>query len=76
MVWQGIDYIQAIYDYGDRIFHIHAKDMEINRKVLTRVGIIGQAFGETVGLGHGWWRARLPGWGEIDWQVHHSPHRD
>jgi len=67
MVWQGIDYIQAIYDYGDRIFHIHAKDMEINRRVLKRVGIIGQAFGETVGLGHGWWRARLPGWGEIDW---------
>ena len=67
MVWQGIDYIQAIYDYGDRIFHIHAKDMEINRRVLKRVGILGQAFGETVGLGHGWWRARLPGWGEIDW---------
>jgi len=20
-----------------------------------------------MGLGHGWWRARLPGWGEIDW---------
>ena len=67
MVWQGIDYIQAIYDYGDRIFHIHAKDMEINRRVLRRVGILGQAFGETVGLGHGWWRARLLGWGEIDW---------
>lgn len=67
MVWQGIDYIQAIYDYGDRIYHIHAKDMEINRRVLNRVGILGQAFGEIMGLGHGWWRARLPGWGEIDW---------
>jgi sugar phosphate isomerase/epimerase len=67
MIWQGIDYVQAVYDYGDRIFHIHAKDMEINQKVLKRVGIIGQAFGETVGLGHGWWRARLPGWGLMDW---------
>jgi sugar phosphate isomerase/epimerase len=67
MIWQGIDYVQAVYDYGDRIFHIHAKDMEINQKVLKRVGIIGQAFGETVGLGHGWWRARLPGWGFMDW---------
>ncbi|MBN2336812.1 sugar phosphate isomerase/epimerase [Candidatus Bathyarchaeota archaeon] len=67
MVWQGIDYIQAIYDYGERIYHIHAKDMEINRRVLNRVGILGQAFGEIMGLGHGWWRARLPGWGEIDW---------
>ena len=67
MIWQGIDYVQAVYDYGDRIFHIHAKDMEINQKTLKRVGIIGQAFGETVGLGHGWWRARLPGWGLMDW---------
>jgi sugar phosphate isomerase/epimerase len=67
MVWLGIDYIQSIYDYGDRIFHIHAKDMEINHKVLQRVGILGQCFGETVGLGHGWWRARTPGWGEVDW---------
>jgi sugar phosphate isomerase/epimerase len=67
MVWQGIDYIQAIYDYGDRIYHIHAKDMEINHKVMRRVGILGQCFGEVYGLGHGWWRARTPGWGEIDW---------
>jgi sugar phosphate isomerase/epimerase len=67
MIWQGIDYVQAVYDYGDRIFHIHAKDMEINQKILKRVGIIGQAFGETIGLGHGWWRARLPGWGLMDW---------
>ncbi len=67
MVWLGIDYIQSIYDYGERIFHIHAKDMEINHKVLSRVGILGQCFGETVGLGHGWWRARTPGWGEVDW---------
>ncbi len=67
MVWLGIDYIRAIYDYGERIFHIHAKDMEINHTALARVGILGQCFGETVGLGHGWWRARTPGWGEIDW---------
>ncbi len=67
MVWLGIDYIQSIYDYGERIFHVHAKDMEINQRVLKRVGILGQCFGEIQGLGHGWWRARTPGWGEINW---------
>jgi len=67
MVWQGIDYVQAIHEYGSRIHHIHAKDMEINHRTLNRVGILGQAFGEITGLGHGWWRARLPGWGEINW---------
>jgi sugar phosphate isomerase/epimerase len=67
MVWQGIDYIQAIYNYSDRIFHIHAKDIEINRRVLARVGILGQVFGEPDGPGHGWWRVRTPGYGTIDW---------
>ncbi len=67
MIWQNIDYVQAIHDFGERIYHVHAKDMEINRKVLGRVGILGQCFGEVYGLGHGWWRARTPGWGEINW---------
>jgi sugar phosphate isomerase/epimerase len=68
MVWLGIDYVQAIYDYGDRIYHVHAKDMEIRRDVLARVGIYGKLFGEINELGeHGWWRARTPGWGEVDW---------
>ncbi len=67
MVWQGIDYIEAVHDYASRIFHVHAKDMEINQRVLKRVGIYGQAFGVADGLGHGWWRARAPGWGEVDW---------
>lgn len=66
MVWLGIDYIQAIYDYGDRIFHIHAKDTEVIKSKLSRVGIYGQAFG-SVGFGHGWWRFRTPGWGDVDW---------
>ncbi|MCE2488772.1 MAG: sugar phosphate isomerase/epimerase [Anaerolineae bacterium] len=69
MVWQGIDYIQAIRDYGERIYHVHAKDMEIRRDVLQRVGILGQSFGDVFGLGHGWRRGRAPGWGEVDWQA-------
>jgi sugar phosphate isomerase/epimerase len=67
MVWLGIDYLRAIYDYGDRIFHVHAKDMEIDRRALARTGLYGQAFGQIFGLGHGWWRARAPGWGEVNW---------
>jgi sugar phosphate isomerase/epimerase len=69
MVWLGIDYVQAVYGYGNRIFHVHAKDMEIRREVLSRVGIYGELFGKTrseMGA-HGWWRARTPGWGEVNW---------
>ncbi len=41
--------------------------MEIDRKVLGRVGILGQTFADIIGLG--WWKARIPGWGEIDWHA-------
>jgi len=67
MVWQQIDYIKAIYDFGDRIYHVHAKDMEIVQSKLQTTGIYGQVFGQPFGLGHGWWRARTPGWGQVNW---------
>jgi sugar phosphate isomerase/epimerase len=67
MVWQQIDYIKAIYEFSDRIFHIHAKDMEIRREVLGDCGIYGLLFEDVKGLGHGWWRARTPGFGEVKW---------
>jgi len=58
LLWQGIDHIKAVYDFGDRIYHIHAKDTQILTDVLAREGIQGK----------GWWRFRIPGWGDIDWQ--------
>lgn len=67
MVWQGIDYIQAVKNYSHKIFHVHAKDMEIDYVARSRMGILGPSFGATSGLGVGWWRARTPGWGEVDW---------
>lgn len=67
-VWLHIDYIKAIRDYGHKIFHAHAKDMEIRRDIINRVSILGSA---TTFQGHvmayGWPRARTPGWGEVDW---------
>lgn len=68
MVWQGIDYVQAVLDFGPRIFHAHAKDTEIRYDILKKSGIYGQLFGEKVVFGHGWWRARTPGWGEVKWK--------
>lgn len=66
-VWQGIDYVKAVKEFGPRIFHVHAKDMEIVRDRLADSGIYGVALTRFAGLGHGWWRARTPGWGEVDW---------
>lgn len=58
LYWLHIDYITATYRYGARIFHVHAKDTEINYGKLADEGIYGS----------GWWRYRIPGWGEVKWQ--------
>jgi len=59
LVWLMIDYERAVYDYADRIFHTHAKDMEIRREGLYRHG--------TFSAGIGWQVPRLPGLGEVRW---------
>ncbi|CAN5337455.1 sugar phosphate isomerase/epimerase [soil metagenome] len=68
LVFLGIDYIQAIHDFGDRIVHFHAKDIDIDERKRGSQGFYGQAFGEPGGFGNGWWRFRAPGWGVIDWR--------
>ena len=68
LVWQGIDYIAAIYEFGSRIFHAHAKDTEIRRDILARSGIYGVLFEDRGEFGHGWWRGRVPGWGDVKWK--------
>ena len=59
LVWLMIDYERAVYDFKDRILHVHAKDLEINRDGLYEHG--------TMSLGRGWQVPRLPGLGEVRW---------
>lgn len=68
LVYQDIDYIQATRDYGTRIFHVHAKDIDINKTAKSRLGIYG-TIKEVDGFGNGWWRFRTPGWGVINWEA-------
>jgi sugar phosphate isomerase/epimerase len=59
LVWLQIDYERVVRDYGRRILHVHAKDMEIDRDGLYRHGTASQ--------GMGWQIPRLPGLGEVRW---------
>jgi sugar phosphate isomerase/epimerase len=59
LVWQMIDYERVVYDYASRIFHVHAKDLEVRRDGLHRHGVLS--------LGMGWQEPRLPGLGEVRW---------
>ncbi len=55
--FQMMDYVGLVHEYGEKIFHVHAKDTEIFWDKLRENGIFSS----------GWWRFRVPGWGEIDW---------
>ncbi len=59
LVWLMIDYERVVRDYADKIFHVHAKDLEIDRDGLYRHGTAAQ--------GIGWQVPRLPGLGEVRW---------
>ena len=59
LVWQFIDYTRVVHDFKDRIFHVHAKDMRIDREQLYQRGIMS--------AGMGWQIPRLPGLGEVNW---------
>jgi sugar phosphate isomerase/epimerase len=64
--WQQIDYLEAVDRFKDRIFHTHAKDVEIKQHVLRWVG----------NQSSGWWRYCIPGYGDIDWGVYIARLRD
>lgn len=58
--YQGVDYVGFLYEFGDRIFHVHMKDVYWSPKP-TRAGVFGghtefgdkQRFWDFRSLGHG-----------------------
>lgn len=66
LVVQGIDYIRATKEFGDRIYYAHAKDTEVFADKLYEYGIFGKALANNRPFA-GWWRYRLPGYGSINW---------
>ncbi|MCZ6679184.1 MAG: sugar phosphate isomerase/epimerase [Candidatus Poribacteria bacterium] len=59
MVWQQMDYIKPMWEFADRIFHVHAKDVRIDREKLDSVGILATPLE--------YHTPKLPGLGEINW---------
>jgi sugar phosphate isomerase/epimerase len=59
LIWQFIDYARAIYEFQDRIFHVHAKDLLVDYEQLYQRGVMS--------LGMGWQIPRLPGLGDVEW---------
>jgi sugar phosphate isomerase/epimerase len=59
LILQMIDYERVIREFADKIFHVHAKDLHIDREGLYNNGVLSQ--------GMGWQIPRLPGLGDMDW---------
>ena len=58
-VWQMMDYIKPIYEFKDKIFHVHYKDIKIYKDRLDDVGIMAYPLE--------FMSPKLPGLGDVDW---------
>ena len=58
-VWQMIDYIQPIYEFKEKIFHVHYKDIKVYKDRLNQVGIMAYPLD--------FMSPKLPGLGDVNW---------
>ena len=58
-VWQMIDYIQPLYEFRDKIFHVHYKDIKLFKEKLKECG--------TMAYPLQYMKPKLPGLGDVDW---------
>jgi sugar phosphate isomerase/epimerase len=70
-----IDYIRAAKDYSSKIFHAHAKDTEMLPEGKYKYGVAGKQL-DPEPWKTGWWQYRMPGLGEIDWELFISTLRE
>jgi len=59
LVWQHMDTIKPIYEFSDKLFHVHFKDVKVYRDRLDQVGIMATPLQ--------YMAPKLPGLGDVDW---------
>jgi sugar phosphate isomerase/epimerase len=58
-VWQMMDYTHPLYEFKDKIFHVHFKDIKLYPDKLNDVGIMAYPLE--------YMSPKLPGLGDVDW---------
>ncbi len=58
-IWQQIDYIKPLYEFKDKIFHVHFKDIKLYQDKLNEVGVMGYPLD--------YMSPKLPGLGDVNW---------
>jgi sugar phosphate isomerase/epimerase len=66
LLWIGIDPVEALRPYVDRVIHAHAKDAEVFPAQRNRFGFFGRtSTREQDPWDMGFWRFRVPGTGDV-----------
>lgn len=60
-VWQGLDYIQTVYEFKDKLFHIHFKDIKLYPEKLKQCGVLAYPLD--------YMSPKIPGLGDVDWSA-------
>lgn len=58
-VWQMVDYIKPLYEFKDKVFHVHYKDIKLYPEKLRECGIMAYPLD--------YMSPKLPGLGDVDW---------
>ncbi len=58
-IWQQMDYISPIKEFKDKIFHVHFKDIKLDKQALSRCGVMAYPLE--------YMAPKLPGLGDVDW---------
>ena len=58
-VWQRIDYLKPLYEFKDKIFHVHYKDIKLYPERLNDCGIMAYPLD--------FMSPKIPGLGDVDW---------
>ncbi len=58
-VWQMMDYIRPIYEFRDKLFHVHFKDIKLYPEKLAQFG--------TMAYPLDYMSPKLPGLGDVNW---------
>lgn len=67
-VWQMMDYLAPLYEFKDKIFHVHYKDIKLYPDKLREVGIMAYPLE--------YMAPKLPGLGDVDWAKYVSALND
>jgi len=58
-IWQKMDYLKPLYEFKERLFHVHFKDIKVSKEKLDDYGILAYPLS--------YMTPKLPGLGDVDW---------